>query len=134
VRIGAWKENNLHSEFRELFRWARQEGVRTGRWIFFDPRADHRRWEACLEVEGPARPVGRIRIKTLPPTWVAQVVYNPDLISSRLVYHGLMDWIRWRRKYREIRSASGVRELYAGDPWSDKEAWTNCVVQFLVKK
>jgi effector-binding domain-containing protein len=78
--------------------------------------------------------VGRIRIKTLPPTWVAQVVYNPDLISSRLVYHGLMDWIRWRRKYREIRSASGVRELYAGDPWSDKEAWTNCVVQFLVKK
>jgi hypothetical protein len=134
VRIGQWKEDNLRPEFRELVRWARKNRLRTGRWIFLDARPDHRRWEACLEIRGSARPEGRIRIRTLPTTWVARVTFDPTVVSSRLVYHGLNDWTRWRRKYKEIRSVTAVRELYSGDPWRSKEAWTNCVVEFLVRK
>jgi hypothetical protein len=134
VRIGQWKEDNLRPEFRELVRWARKNGLRTGQWIFLDARPDHRRWEACLEIQGSARSEGRIRIKTLPATWVARVTFDPTVVSSRLVYHGLNDWTRWRRKYKEIRSVTAVRELYNGDPWRNKKAWTNCVVEFLVRK
>jgi hypothetical protein len=134
VRLGEWKQDNLRPEFRELSRWARKNHVRTGHWIFVDSRPNHRRWEACLEVRGPARPEGRVRIKTLPATWVAEVVFDPDVVSSRLVYHGLMDWTRWRRTYKEIRSVGAVREVYSGDPWEDKKAWANCTVQFIVRK
>jgi hypothetical protein len=132
VRVGSWKEDNLRPEFRELVRWARKQGVRTGRWIFFE--RDHDRWEACLEIRGPARAEGRIRLKTLPATDAAAVVFDPDEISSRVVYHGLSDWTRWRKKTKEIRSVTAVREVYSGDPWRDAKAWAGCEVQFLVRK
>jgi hypothetical protein len=134
VRIGEWKEDNLRAEFRELTRWAAKNGIRTGRWIFVDARPDHRRWEACLEIKGPAEGEGRIRLRSLPATWVASVVFDPGLVSSRLVYHGLMDWTRWRRRYKEIRSVRSVREIYADNPWRNKMAWARCEVQFLVRK
>jgi hypothetical protein len=134
VRIGAWKEDNLRAEFQELGRWARKQKIRTGRWIFVDAHRNHRRWEACLEITGKPRAEGRIRLKTLPASWVARVVFDPDLVSSRLVYHGLADWTRWRRTYKEIRSVTSVREIYSRNPWKDKKAWRNCEVQFLVRK
>ncbi|MCI4352301.1 MAG: GyrI-like domain-containing protein [Thermoplasmata archaeon] len=132
VRIGPWKEDNLRVEFRELTRWAQKNRVRTGHWIFFE--RDHHRWEACLEIKDSAKAEGRIRLKTLPATPVARVVFNPDAVSSRIVYHGLSDWTRWRKKYGEIRSVTAVREVYTGDPWADKKAWANCEVQFVVRK
>jgi effector-binding domain-containing protein len=134
VRIGTWKEDNLRTEFKELTRWAQRNGIRTGRWFFLDTRPNHRRWEACLEIRGKATPEGRIRLKTLPASWVARVVFDPDVVSSRLVYHGLNDWTKWRRIYKEIRSVASVREVYTGDPWKDKRAWAHCEVQFLVRK
>lgn len=132
VRIGPWKNNMLRTEFAELGRWAKRQGIRTGRWIFF--KRDEHRWEACLEITGKAKAGGRIRIKTLPESDVARVVFDPDVVSSRIIYHGLSDWTRWRRKDGEISRVTGVREVYAGDPWSDKSAWAHCEVQFLVRK
>ena len=134
VRIGPWKEDHLREEFRELVAWAKKQKVRTGRWIFLDARSSHDRWEACLEIKGQARPEGRIRIKRLPGSWVARVLFDPDIVSSRLVYHGLNDWTKWRRVYHEIRSVTAVREIFTADPWKDKEAWAHCEVQFLVKR
>lgn len=134
TRVGPWKENNLRTEFRELVSWARRQGVRTGKWIFVE--RDHDRWEACLELKGrgAATPDGRVRLKRLPATAVARVSFDPEAISSRIVYHGLSDWVRWRRRDGTIRSVTGVREVYAGDPWSDRGAWSRCEVQFLVRK
>jgi DNA gyrase inhibitor GyrI len=132
VRIGPWKADNLRTEFGELVRWAAKQQVRTGRWIFLE-RESHR-WEACLEIKGQAKAEGRVRLKTLPPTWVARVIFDPDQVSSRVVYHGLSDWTRWRRKDGEIKSVASVREIYTGDPWKDKEAWASCEVQFVVRK
>lgn len=133
VRFGTWKEDNLRPEFRELVAWAKRHHVRTRRWIFVHSGSNDRRWEACLEIRGPAKPEGRIRIRRLPATRVARVVFNPDEVSSRVVYHGLHDWTRWRRIYHEIRSVGASREVYAADPWRNKNAWTHCEVQFLVR-
>jgi effector-binding domain-containing protein len=132
VRVGPWKEDNLRSEFEELERWAKRQGVRTGSYIFMERGT--RRWEACLEYRGRAEAEGRIRLKTLPATAVARVIFDPDQVSSRIVYHGLSDWTRWRKKYGEIRSVVGPREVYSGNPWKDEQAWAHCEVQFVVRK
>jgi hypothetical protein len=134
VRIGEWKEDNLRTEFRELARWAQKNALQTGHWIFVDAGGNPRRWEACLEIKGRAKPEGRIRLKALSPTWVARVIFDPDLVSSRIVYHGLNDWTRWRRRYKEIRKVTSVREVYTGDPWRNPKAWAHCEVQFLITK
>jgi hypothetical protein len=131
VRVGPWREDNLRTEFGELVRWAKRQKVHTGRWIFVE--RDHHRWEACLELKGTARPEGRIRLKTLPATPVASVVFDPDQISSGVVYHGLNDWTRSRRRDRKIRAVTGIREIYPADPWEDRVAWANCEVQFTVR-
>ena len=132
VRVGPWKEDNLHAEFRELVKWAARQKVRTGSWIFCHRRDD--RWEACLELKGEARPEGRIRLKTLPREHVAWLAFDPDALASRIVYHALSDWTRHARAEGEIKKVASVREVYSGDPWSDGKAWKNCEVQFLVHK
>jgi hypothetical protein len=133
LRVGPWREDNLRTEFGELTRWAKAAKVRTGRWVFTE--RDHHRWEACLEVFGTKVPVsGRIRRKTLPATSVASVVFDPDAISSRVIYHALSDWTRWRKKDKQIRAVLGTREVYSGDPWKDAKAWAKCEVQFVVRR
>ncbi len=132
TRVGPWREDNLRTEFRALAAWATRHHLKTGHWIFFERGQD--RWEACLEVRGSASVEGRIRRKTIPATWVASVVFDPTQVSSRIVYHALRDWTRWRKKDRTIRSVTGVREVYPGDPWSEPRAWARCDVQFVVKK
>lgn len=132
VRVGPWKEDNLRTEFGELVRWAKRQKLRTGRWIFLERSDD--RWESCLEYRGRAIAEGRIRLKTLPATSVASVTFDPDRVSPRVIYHGLRDWTRWRKKDRTIKAVTTVREVYSGDPWKDRSAWAHCEVQFLVRK
>jgi effector-binding domain-containing protein len=132
VRKGPYVEDNLRPEFRELTKWARKSGVSAGHWIFLHRANDL--WMACLEIKGRARSEGRIRLRTLPVADVASVVFNPDLLADRIVYHGLSDWTRVRKRSGEIKSVTGSREIYTGDPWTDKKAWARCEVQFLVKR
>jgi DNA gyrase inhibitor GyrI len=132
VRVGPWKEDNLRSEFEELEAWAERQKVKTGAYLFLE-RGRHR-WEACLAYKGRASAEGRIRLKTIPPADVAKVVFDPDEVSSRLVYHGLSDWTRWRKKDGQIRSVEWPREVYPGNPWKDPRAWARCEVQFVVRR
>ncbi|HZY69455.1 MAG TPA: GyrI-like domain-containing protein [Thermoplasmata archaeon] len=131
---GPYKENMLQKEFRQLTQWAKDGKVRTGHWIFSwkgDKRSD-----ACLEIKGtrfPPRPEG-VRLATLPATWVARVAFDPEELSPRVVYHGLSDWTRERKKDKTIRAVGSAREVYAGDPWSNKAAWAHCTVEYLVRK
>lgn len=131
-RKGRWVEDNLKSEFKELSRWAKSEGVKTGRWIF--SWRGERKFEAGLELKGRATPKGRIKLKTLPATMVARVVFDPSKVSPRVIYHGLSDWVKWRKKSKEISGVSYQREVYAGDPWSNAKAWAKTEVQFLVRR
>ena len=141
LKIGPYREDNLRSEFGELVSWAKKHRVRTGKWIMYEhdgPNSrrpgNQRRWEACLEIRGKAKAEGRIRIKKLPAQTVAHVVFNPNVVSSRIVYHGLGDWIWWRLKYKDFKRAGPTREVYDGDPWTNTKAWSKADVQVLVEK
>jgi DNA gyrase inhibitor GyrI len=129
---GGWSENVCRPEFAKLRAWADQNGLRTGKWIFRGH--DEGGFQACLEIRGNARPSGAIRIRTLPASAVARVRFDPDVVSPRVVYHGLNDWLRWRKKEKEIRAVRSSREIYDGDPWTDKRAWKNTTVEYLVSR
>jgi hypothetical protein len=132
LRVGPWQEDHLRREFSELTRWAGAQRVRTGRWIFLE--RGRQRWEACLEVRGNPKAEGRVHLKVLPASWAATVTFDPDRISSRIVYHGLRDWTRARRRAGEIRSVGSVREIYDANPWAVRSAWSRCRVEFLVRR
>src|SRR3989442_9659598 len=129
--VGPWREDHLGREFRRLVAWAKKNRLRTGAWIFreLDGAGNRRRWEACLEIRGTAKPEGRIRIKKLPAQTVARVLFDPDEVSARLVYHGLTDWLRWRKKDGEVTRVGGPRQVYERDPWTNPPAWSPTQVQ-----
>lgn len=129
---GPYKERRIQSEFEGIARWAAGHGVRTGKWIFVEP--NERKWMVCVEVRSKAKSSGRVRLRTLRASHVASVVFDPEKVSPRLVYHGLTDWLRWRRKDKTIKSVRSSREVYSGNPWKDSRAWSNTDVQFLVRK
>jgi effector-binding domain-containing protein len=129
---GPWNERKIRSQFERLARWAKAERVATGRWIFREP--GDRRWEVGLELKGAAHGSAGVRTKTLPAATVARVVFDPEVVSPRIVYHGLNDWLKWRKKEKEIRAVLGSREVYSGNPWTDAKAWARTEVQFLVRK
>jgi effector-binding domain-containing protein len=127
-----WTERSLREAFRELGAWAKRHRMRTGKWIISSPSSKY--WEACLEIKGVARGEGRIHVKVLPATTVATLTFDPDLVSPRVIYHGLIDWLKWRRKAKEIKSAGLTREIYSTDPWSDPKAWSRATVEYVVRR
>jgi len=129
---GPYNEGQIRKRFEEVQKWAVARRLRTGRWVFREPGT--RTWDTGIEVFGKARSAGRVRVRTVPATTVASVSFDPDVVSPRLVYHGLSDWLRWRKKAREIRSVVSTREVYPGNPWKDPKAWAHTEVQFVVRK
>ncbi len=129
---GPWNEKRIRSEFERVGRWARAHGYRTGRWIFLEP--GERRWETAIELRSRARGSEGVRTKLLPGGPIARVVFDPDQVSPRVIYHGLSDWLRGRRREKEIRSVLSSREVYTGNPWTDRRAWARTEVQFRVRR
>jgi len=129
---GPWSDREIKKRFESVEKWAKQQGLRTGRWVFREP--SERVWDAGIEVRGKARSQGRVKLQTLPASLVASVQFDPDVVSPRVVYHGITDWLRSRRKEKEIRSVGAYRELYDGNPWRDKRAWSRTEVQVVVRR
>lgn len=128
---GAWNEARIRREFETLAKWAGTRRLRTARWVFLEPSP--RRWTVAIEVRGRPQGGGRVRVRTLPAGRVAAVTFDPEVISPRVVYHGLNDWLRWRKRDKEITAVGASREIYAGNPWKDPKAWARTQVQFLVR-
>ena len=55
---GPWSDAKIRAQFEKVERWAKAQGLRTGRWIFQEP--GNRRWEAAIEVKGSARGAGPV--------------------------------------------------------------------------
>jgi effector-binding domain-containing protein len=137
IRIGGYTGPNMwRAEFSQLLKWSKKQRVRTGRWIMYfidewGKKPDSkRRSAACLEIKGGARPEGRIRIMKLPKQKVVSVVFNPDKVADRVVYHGIEGWLQ----YRPFEEAGPAREVYIGSPWTNRHAWANCEVQVPIKR
>ena len=129
---GPYNERQIRSRFEEVAKWARLHGARTGRWVFREPGS--RTWVTGIEVKGPVRSDRRVKVRTVPASWVGSVVFDPEVVSPRIVYHGLSDWLRWQKREKVIRSVVAYREVYQGNPWTDRKAWASTEVQFTVRK
>jgi effector-binding domain-containing protein len=139
---GAWPgDKALRAEFGKVQAWAKENGLRTGKWFFRefgdDGTPDEKwRWEMGVEIrgKGTVRAGKGIVMKTLPSSMVAAVTFDPEKISPRVIYHALTDYLRERAKEGEYKEAGPYREVYLGDPWSSKKAWANTQVQVPVKR
>jgi len=124
------------SEFNQLVKWAGKKRLRTGKWIvyFIDEWGtkpnQQRRSVACLEIKGRATPEGNIKIMTLPRRKVASVTFNPDQVSTDLIYHGIEGWL----EYHTFKEAAPSREVYSASPWINRKAWANTEVQVPLKR
>ncbi len=133
--VGPYQESRIRSEWEKLAKWAKAKGLRTGRWFFSEDNAGNRyRFDLAIEVRGAAKGDGKVRVRTFPASPMASVTFNPDEISARVVYHGLSDWLRWRKKDKTIKRARTWREVYTGNPWTDAKAWAHTEIQVLVSK
>jgi DNA gyrase inhibitor GyrI len=129
---GPWSDAKIHAQFLRIAKWAKAEGLKTGHWIFMEPAA--RTWEVAIELKGKIPRVHRgLRLRTLKATKVAHVVFDPQVVSPAVVYHGLTDWLRWRKKDKTIRSVGSYREVYESDPWKDARASARTNVQITVR-
>lgn len=92
---GPWNEKRIQKEFEALDAWAKKNKIRTGRWVFMEP--GDRQWLVGLEVPAATKGDGSVRVRSFPASRVAQVQFDPDVVSARVVYHGVTDWLRWRK-------------------------------------
>ena len=142
AHVGSYSgDDMLRDEFDALMKWARKNGAKTGKWFFYelddlDTPDEIRKWEACIEVKAmPKVKLPRdIVSKELPAQLVASVTFDPDKVSPRLVYHGVEGWLKWRTKFREFEEAGPTREVYLGDPWTNKKAWAKVDIQVPVRR
>ena len=147
VRNGPWtSENMMRPFFSRILAWARKNKLKTGKWIFTElvgPAAasEKRMYEASIEIKGRKEvnlpgEMGRIKFQALPSMTVGRIKFNPELVSSRLVYHGLESWLEWRKRYGEYERSKAfwTREVYIDDPWKSKVAWENVEVQVPIRK
>jgi len=137
IHYGPYAPNMFRTEFDQLVKWAQRHHLKTGKWIMRwidEPNskpASKMRSEASLEIRGKALTEGEIMIKKFPARTVAYVKFDPEQISARLVYSGIYGWLR----YSDFEAADGpAREVYEGNPWSNRRAWSNAEVQVPVKK
>ena len=130
-----WKgnadEKRIRREFEGLDRWIRDHRLHSGRWVFLEP--GERRWTVAIEVKGKGRGDSKVRLRTFPASRVAWVTFNPDQVSARVIYHGLNDWLRWRRKDGTVKRVVASREVYDANPWKNSSAWERTEVQFTVR-
>jgi hypothetical protein len=129
---GTWSDARIRSEFERLAAFAKEHHLRAGRWLFSGDDAMER-WQVAIEVSGKARGMGEVRVKSFPASRVASVTFDPDEVSPRVIYHGLSDWLRWRKKEKEIRGVGGYREVYRKNPWTDRRAYAHTEIQVVVR-
>jgi len=137
THVGDYSGQNMwRSEFSQLEKWAKKRGLRTRKRIMYfidkwgEKPKNKRRSVAALEIKGKAEPVGKIRIMKLPRHKVVSVSFDPNKISSDLIYHGLESWL----ESCNYKQTSRSRELYDGNPWKNARAYANCEVQVPIKR
>ena len=89
-----------------------------------------RRSVAALEIKGKAKAQGKIQIMKIPKHMVVSVIFDPNLVSDDIIYHGLEGWLESRSYKQTARS----REVYSGSPWTNPRTWASCEVQVPIRR
>ncbi len=133
--VGPYQEGRIKSAWDALAKWAKAKGLKTGKWFFAEDGDGPRyKFEVAIEVRGTAKSEGKVHLRTFQASPIATVTFNPEEVSPRVIYHGLNDWLRWRKKDKTIKRVRTYREVYTGNPWTDAKAWARAEVQVLVSK
>ncbi len=133
--VAPYKESRIRAEWDGVARWAKSNGLRTGKWFFTEDESGRNyKFTLAIEIKGKAKSGGKIRMRTLPASSAATVTFNPDVVSPRVVYHGLTDWLRWRKKDKSVKRVRSYREVYDDNPWTNPKAWAKTEIQVLVTK
>ncbi len=133
--VGPYQEGRLRSEWDALAKWATARGLKTGKWFFSEDGMGPRyKFEVAIEVRGNARSEGKVNLRTFAASPIASVTFDPEEVAPRVIYHGLNDWLRWRKKDKTIKRVRSYREVYSGNPWKDAKAWARAEIQVLVTK
>ena len=129
-----YSDSGVRSQFERIAEWARARHYRTGKWIFvYLTKPHHGRFQVAIEVKGRVRGDGKIGTRLIRASKVGSVTFDPDLVAPRVVYFGITDWLRWERSEKNIRSILGYRELYDGNPWTDRKAWSKTTLEVEVR-
>ena len=141
--VGKWPgEKAILAEFGKVQAWAREKGLRTGKWFFLESGGEDESPNAKLHIETGLEILGKalvhggkgVSLKILPSSKVATVTFDPDLVSPRVIYHGLNDWLKDLEKKGEYKELGPYREVYVGNPWASKKAWAHTQIQVPVKR
>src|SRR5437867_3231866 len=133
--VGPFNERRIRSEWERLAKWAKTKRLNTGKWFFSEEDAGKAyRFDLSIEVRGHVKGEGKVRVRTFPASPIATVTFDPDVVAARVIYHGLSDWLRWRKKDKAIKRTRTWREVYSGNPWTDKRDWSHTEIQVLVSK
>ena len=140
---GKWPgDKAILAEFVKAQAWAKDKGLRTGKWFFLESGGEDESPKAKLHMEmgieirnnAPEHGGNGITLKTLPASLVATVTFDPDQVSPRVIYHGLNDWLRQLEKAGEYKEFGPYREVYPGNPWANKKAWAHTRIEVPVKR
>ena len=129
-----YKESEVRSDFERLARWASERRCRTGKWLFLylnEPSDD--RFQVAIEVRGRVAGDREARVRTLPASRVGRVTFDPEVVAPRVVFFGITDWLRWERGEKKIRRIVRYREVYDGNPWTNRAAWKKTTLQVVVR-
>jgi hypothetical protein len=127
---GPHDDKRIRSEFERLAQWARTRDLRTGRWIFQEP--GRRRWEVSLEVKGRTKGSGPVRVRTVSPSRVLRVTFDPEKVDMDALWKAAVGRIRHLRQRGTVGRAGVYREVYRGNPWTSPRAWARTNAQIIL--
>jgi hypothetical protein len=129
-----YKEAHVRAQFERIARWARDHHYRTGKWLFvYLNKPSDDRFQVAIELKGRARGDGPIHTRQVAASKVGRVTFDPDVVSPRVIFFGITDWLRWERKEKTIRRTGSYREVYDGNPWTDRKVWSKTTLEVLVE-
>jgi hypothetical protein len=138
---GKWPgDKGLRTEFEAVYGWAKGKGLRTGKWVMWETgdwdKPASMKFMAAVELrtKNPVRGGKGMSVKSFPAVTVASVTFDPDVVSPRVIYHGLSDFLRSSRKEGKYREAGPYMEVYGANPWSSKRAWAHTQIAVPVRK
>jgi hypothetical protein len=49
-----------------------------------------------MEIKGKVKAEGKIKVMRLPSQRIVSVAFNPDMVSSPVIHHGIEGWLQYR--------------------------------------
>jgi len=127
---GPHSDKRIRRELERLAKWAKKRSIPTGNWYFLEPGERH--WEVAIELKGRVVRRGKARVRTLRPSRVLYLRYNPDKVDLEALWKRLMKQVDDLRKSGRFTRAGIYREVYRANPWTTPSEWARMESQIVI--